>query len=129
MLQKLKSKIQKSMVQKLFFMTGALMTESQLVNKLLMMKIECSSSSFDNYDVILGQGTAALQAINNLQEKEKNSQQKFDAAIICTSGGGLAAGSGTVLKSHNAACSLYTAEPHDWNDHEKSFEAKRKVYY
>ena len=81
---------------------------------------------FDNYDVILGQGTAALQAINNLQEKEKNSQQKFDAAIICTSGGGLAAGSGTVLKFHNSDCSLYTAEPHNWNDHEKSFELKER---
>ena len=46
---------------------------------------------------------------------------KFDMSVVCCSGGGLAAGTGIVLKNSLSDCQLYTAEPKDWNDHEKSF--------
>ena len=42
-------------------------------------------------------------------------------SIVCCSGGGLAAGTGIVLKNVIHNCKLYTAEPKNWNDHEKSF--------
>ena len=69
---------------------------------------------FDDLNVIYGQGTAALEVINELDTK-------FDMSVVCCSGGGLAAGTGIVLKNCFPDCQLYTAEPKDWNDHEKSF--------
>ena len=78
---------------------------------------------FDSIHVISGQGTAALEVI----EAEKNNK-KFDAAIICASGGGLAAGTSIVLKNHNPKCEIYTAEPAAWNDHQQSFAANKRIY-
>ena len=69
---------------------------------------------FDDLDVIYGQGTAALEVVNEIDTK-------FDMSIVCCSGGGLAAGTGIVLKNVIHNCHLYTAEPKNWNDHEKSF--------
>ena len=69
---------------------------------------------FDDLNVIYGQGTTALEVINELDTK-------FDMSVVCCSGGGLAAGTGIVLKNYFPDCQLYTAEPKDWNDHEKSF--------
>ena len=69
---------------------------------------------FDDLNVIYGQGTAALEVVNEIDTK-------FDMSIVCCSGGGLAAGTGIVLKKVIHNCQLYTAEPKNWNDHEKSF--------
>ena len=69
---------------------------------------------FDDLNVIYGQGTAALEVVNEIDTK-------FDMSIVCCSGGGLAAGTGIVLKNVIHNCHLYTAEPKNWNDHEKSF--------
>ena len=69
---------------------------------------------FDDLNVIYGQGTAALEVMNEVDTK-------FDMSVVCCSGGGLAAGTGIVLKNSLSDCRLYTAEPKDWNDHEKSF--------
>ena len=69
---------------------------------------------FDDLNVIYGQGTAALEVMDEVDTK-------FDMSVVCCSGGGLAAGTGIVLKNSLSDCQLYTAEPKDWNDHEKSF--------
>ena len=69
---------------------------------------------FDDLNVIYGQGTAALEVINEVDTK-------IDISVVCCSGGGLAAGTGIVLKNSFRDCQLYTAEPKNWNDHEKSF--------
>ena len=69
---------------------------------------------FDDLNVIYGQGTAALEVVSEIDTK-------FDMSIVCCSGGGLAAGTGIVLKNLVNNCQLYTAEPKNWNDHEKSF--------
>ena len=69
---------------------------------------------FDDLNVIYGQGTAALEVMNEVDTK-------FDISVVCCSGGGLAAGTGIVLKNSFRGCQLYTAEPKNWNDHEKSF--------
>ena len=75
---------------------------------------------FDDLNVIYGQGTAALEAMNEVDTK-------FDMSVICCSGGGLAAGTGIVLKNSFHDCQLYTAEPKNWNDHEKSFLRKNII--
>ena len=78
---------------------------------------------FDSPEVIAGQGTAALEAIRSIEFHNKS----FDSAIICASGGGLAAGSSIALKKHNPDCIIYTAEPSQWNDHELSFKANKRI--
>ncbi len=75
---------------------------------------------FDDLNVIYGQGTAALEVVNEVDTK-------FDLSVVCCSGGGLAAGTGIVLKNKIKDCQLYTAEPKGWNDHEKSFLQKNIV--
>ena len=78
------------------------------------MCIRDSIKPFDDLNVIYGQGTAALEVMNEVNTK-------FDMSVVCCSGGGLAAGTGIVLKNVIHNCQLYTAEPKNWNDHEKSF--------
>ena len=75
---------------------------------------------FDDLNVIYGQGTVALEVVNEVDTK-------FDLSVVCCSGGGLAAGTGIVLKNKIKDCQLYTAEPKGWNDHEKSFLQKNIV--
>ena len=75
---------------------------------------------FDDLNVIYGQGTAALEVMDEVDTK-------FDMSVVCCSGGGLAAGTGIVLKNSLRDCQLYTAEPKNWNDHEKSFLQKNIV--
>ena len=75
---------------------------------------------FDDLNVIYGQGTAALEVMDEVETE-------FDMSVVCCSGGGLAAGTGIVLKNSLRNCQLYTAEPKDWNDHEKSFIQKNIV--
>ena len=75
---------------------------------------------FDDLNVIYGQGTAALEVMDEVDTK-------FDMSVVCCSGGGLAAGTGIVLKNSLHDCKLYTAEPKNWNDHEKSFLQKNIV--
>ncbi len=75
---------------------------------------------FDDLNVIYGQGTAALEVVNEVNTK-------FDLSVVCCSGGGLAAGTGIVLRNKIKDCQLYTAEPKGWNDHEKSFLQKNII--
>jgi len=69
---------------------------------------------YDDWDTIAGQGTCGLEAL-------RQSFTTFDSAIVCTGGGGLAAGIGTYLRRHNPDVSIFTAEPAGWDDHRQSF--------
>ena len=69
---------------------------------------------YDDWDTIAGQGTCGLEAL-------RQSSTTFDSAIVCTGGGGLAAGIGTYLRRHNPDVSIFTAEPAGWDDHRQSF--------
>ncbi len=78
---------------------------------------------FDDAQIIAGQGTSALEAINLI----KDQNIEFDSAVICASGGGLTAGSAIALKHFNKKCQIYTAEPMEWNDHELSFKKNKRL--
>jgi len=69
---------------------------------------------YDDWDTIAGQGTCGLEAL-------RQSSTTFDSAIVCTGGGGLAAGIGTYLRRHNPDVTIFTAEPAGWDDHRQSF--------
>ena len=68
---------------------------------------------YDDWDTIAGQGTCGLEAL-------RQSTKPFDSAIVCTGGGGLAAGVGTYLRHHNPDASIFTAEPAGGDDHRQS---------
>jgi len=68
---------------------------------------------YDDWDTIAGQGTCGLEAL-------RQSTKPFDSVIVCTGGGGLAAGIGTYLRHHNPDASIFTAEPAGWDDHRQS---------
>ena len=76
---------------------------------------------YDDWDTIAGQGTCGLEAL-------RQSFTTFDSAIVCTGGGGLAAGIGTYLRRHNPDVSIFTAEPAGWDDHRQSFTLGSRTY-
>ena len=69
---------------------------------------------YDAMETIYGQGTAALEAI-------KQTPISFDIALICAGGGGLTAGCSIIFKHHNPSIQIFTTEPEEWNDHERSY--------
>ena len=69
---------------------------------------------YDDWQTIAGQGTCGAEVMTQ-------APATIDAAIICTGGGGLAAGIGTYLKSRNPETRIFTAEPEGWHDHQLSF--------
>ena len=75
---------------------------------------------FDDWHTIAGQGTCGAEILTQYPDG-------IDSVVICTGGGGLAAGVGTYLKSHHPALEIYTAEPEHWADHRDSFAAGRKL--
>ena len=69
---------------------------------------------YDALETIYGQGTAALEAI-------KQTPNSFDIALICAGGGGLTAGCSIIFKHHNPNIQIFTTEPEEWNDQERSY--------
>lgn len=66
----------------------------------------------DDADVIAGQGTAALELIEEVQH--------LDALMVCVGGGGLLAGSLLATKSVLPMCRVYGVEPELANDGQQS---------
>ena len=75
---------------------------------------------YDDWHTIAGQGTCAAEVI-------EQTRQQIDTAIICTGGGGLAAGTGTYLKARSSDTRIMTAEPEGWHDHYLSFQGGARV--
>lgn len=75
---------------------------------------------YDDWQTIAGQGTCGAEVTVQIPEA-------IDAAIICTGGGGLAAGIGTYLKSRSPETRIFTAEPNGWHDHQLSLQSGMRV--
>ncbi|MGB0940283.1 MAG: threonine ammonia-lyase [Candidatus Puniceispirillaceae bacterium] len=71
---------------------------------------------YDDVRVIAGQGTAGLE----IAEQARHAGFIPDSFICCCGGGGLMAGSATALADAFSGIHLYTAEPADFNDTERS---------
>ena len=71
---------------------------------------------YDDWQTIAGQGTCGAEVTVQVPDA-------IDAAIICTGGGGLAAGIGTYLRSRSPETRIVTAEPNGWHDHQLSFQS------
>ena len=74
---------------------------------------------YNNFDVIAGQGTAALELIRETGE--------LDCLIAPVGGGGLLSGSAIAAKSLRPGITVYGAEPKGADDAYRSFKGKRIV--
>jgi threonine dehydratase len=78
--------------------------------------------SFDDPEVIAGQGTTGLE----IAEQADELGYKLDDVVVCCSGGGLTAGIGIALAALAPQARLWTAEPEAYDDHRRSLESGRR---
>jgi threonine dehydratase len=79
---------------------------------------------YDDPFVIAGQGVGAFEALEQLSGDYGVTQP--DQAIICCSGGGLAAGWSTSLRATNTSTNIFTVEPAGFDDMARSLESGRR---
>jgi threonine dehydratase len=78
--------------------------------------------SFDDPDIIAGQGTVGLE----IAEQAAALGVTLDDVIVCTSGGGLVAGTALAVRALSPATRVWTAEPAGHDDHRRSLAAGRR---
>ena len=78
---------------------------------------------YDDYDVIAGQGTAAFE----ISQELNNISVIPDIYLCCCGGGGLIAGTSTYLKHKYPNILSYAAEPFGFDDTKKSLDSKRII--
>ena len=74
---------------------------------------------FENEDVIAGQGTAALELLEDVNG--------LDIVLCPVGGGGLLAGTGVAAKSLRPGIKVIAAEPENVDDAAQSFRAKKRL--
>jgi threonine dehydratase len=79
--------------------------------------------SFDDPDIIAGQGTVGLE----IAEQAAELGVVVDDVIVCTSGGGLVAGTALAMHALSPATRVWTAEPEGHDDHRRSLAAGHRV--
>lgn len=78
--------------------------------------------SFDDPDIIAGQGTAGLE----IAEQAAALGLTLDDVIVCCSGGGLTAGIAIAMAQLAPHANVWTAEPEAHDDHRRSLAAGRR---
>jgi threonine dehydratase len=78
---------------------------------------------FDHPDVIAGQGTVALELV----EDTKSSGLTLDALAVCTGGGGLIGGCALTMEALVPGAQVWAVEPEGWDDTRRSLEAGRRL--
>ena len=78
--------------------------------------------SFDDPDIIAGQGTVGLE----IAEQAAELGAGLDDVIVCTSGGGLVAGTALAIRALSPSARIWTAEPEGHDDHRRSLAAGRR---
>jgi threo-3-hydroxy-L-aspartate ammonia-lyase len=75
---------------------------------------------YDHPHVIAGQGTAALELLQDVGQ--------LDALFVCLGGGGLLAGSALAARRLSPQCAVYGVEPEAGNDGQQSFRSGSIVH-
>ncbi len=84
-------------------------------------------SRYDDYDVIVGQGTVFLEMYNQFKQQH-GEDAHFDAIICPVGGGGLMSGVSTCCKELlGEKCKVYGAEPLNANDAQRSLKSGRLI--
>ncbi len=79
--------------------------------------------SFDDPDIVAGQGTVGLE----IAEQALEAGVSLDDVVVCTSGGGLVAGVALAINALSPPTRIWSAEPEGHDDHRRSLEAGRRV--
>jgi len=74
--------------------------------------------SFDDPDIMIGQGTAGLE----MAEQAEALAAHLDAVLVCCGGGGLIAGMASALYALSPETSVYSVEPDGFDDHRRSLK-------
>ena len=77
--------------------------------------------SFDDPDIIAGQGTVGLEIAEQAAESGA-----LDDVVVCTSGGGLVAGTALAVRAMSPATRIWSAEPAGHDDHRRSLASGRR---
>ncbi|MDO9708871.1 threonine/serine dehydratase [Paracraurococcus sp. LOR1-02] len=78
---------------------------------------------FDHPHVIAGQGTVALELI----EDARAAGLALDHLLVCTGGGGLIAGCALAAEALAPGAEVWAVEPEGWDDTRRSLEAGRRI--
>lgn len=76
---------------------------------------------FDDYSVMCGQGTVGMEIV-------EQSPADLDAVLVPTSGGGLASGVATAVRSAYPQATIYTVEPAGFDDMARSLAVGRPQF-
>jgi threonine dehydratase len=74
---------------------------------------------YDNYDVIAGQGTIALEIVEQVKD--------FDAVVVPIGGGGLISGISIALKGLDLPAQIIGCEPESVDDTYQMFKANKRI--
>jgi threonine dehydratase len=77
---------------------------------------------YEDKFIIAGQGTAALEACQDLEQQGA----RADLFISPAGGGGLIAGTGLAANQHNPAAQIWAAEPEGFDDHRRSLASGQR---
>jgi threonine dehydratase len=77
---------------------------------------------FEHREIIAGQGTSGLEAIEQAGER----QIRFDAVLIPAGGGGLTAGNVLAFSAKSPATQIHTVEPEGFDDHARSLKSGKR---
>jgi threonine dehydratase len=77
---------------------------------------------FENPEIIAGQGTAGLEAIEQAAERGII----FDAVLIPAGGGGLTAGNALAFSARSPETKIHTVEPEGFDDHARSLKSGKR---
>jgi threonine dehydratase len=78
--------------------------------------------SFDDPDIIAGQGTVGLE----IAEQAAELGARVDDVVVCTSGGGLVAGTALAIHAASPGTRVWSAEPEGHDDHRRSLASGRR---
>ena len=78
--------------------------------------------SFDDPDIIAGQGTVGLE----IAEQAAELGLVLDDVVVCCSGGGLTAGIALAMAQLAPRAAIWTAEPEAYDDHRRSLATGRR---
>ncbi len=97
------------------FCEPTLEARESTLDKVIAEKGHTFIHPYDNYNVICGQGTAAMEILEEAHD--------FDAVIAPVGGGGLLSGTAIATKCINPSIKVYAAEPEGADDAYRSFKA------
>ena len=94
----------------------------EIANRLAKERGAVIVPPFEHGEIIAGQGTCGLEAI----EQAAAFDVRFDAVLIPAGGGGLTAGNALAFSARSPVTKIHTVEPEDFDDHARSLKSGKR---